>query len=86
MWNVDLESQIIKYGKENNKKKLKEIRGQLIQKFDVVNYNLNRFMGENGETFESNPNQLKIFETISDDYSIVERLFKVLKAYDKTNN
>lgn len=86
MWNVDLESQIIKYGKENNKKKLKEIRGQLIQKFDVVNYNLNRFMEENGETFESNPNQLKIFETISDDYSIVERLFKVLKAYDKTNN
>lgn len=86
MWNVDLESQIIKCGKENNKKKLKEIRGQLIQKFDVVNYNLNRFMEENGETFESNPNQLKIFETISDDYSIVERLFKVLKAYDKTNN
>lgn len=86
MWNVDLESQIIKYGKENNKKKLKEIREQLTKKFDTVNYNLNRFMEENGETFESNPDQLKIFETISDDYSIVERLFKVLKAYDKTNN
>lgn len=86
MWNVDLESQIIKCGKENNKKKLKEIREQLTKKFDTVNYNLNRFMEENGETFESNPDQLKIFETISDDYSIVERLFKVLKAYDKTNN
>lgn len=82
MWVIDLEKRIIDGGKNNHDEELQHIREELTERQAQVDYLLKRFMKEHGETFEKNDALTRAYEDIADQYATVQRLFRVLEAYE----
>ena len=83
MWNTEIESKIVEYGRRKEKKELAAIREMLLKRHYEANYMLSRFMHEYGDQLDDDKNCMSLFKTLSDEYSTAQRLLTILSAYDK---
>jgi hypothetical protein len=78
-----MEREIINCTKNNNFEVIINIEGKIKSKLVELDYVMTRFLDEYGDKVDSNENCGKFNKVKSEEYSQLERLLRVIKAYKK---
>lgn len=82
MWYTQTEQNIITHSRDGEFDKLEAIRKVLYQKHRFILYATNRFMEEYGDKLETDKAVENMFKHLSDEYSEIERLFRIMDFYE----
>jgi cell shape-determining protein MreC len=77
------ETDIIRYSKQGNVEKINFIESAINKRIQELNYIMSRFLDDFSEKIETDQNCYRFNKVKNEEYSNLNRLLRVIKAYKK---